>query len=92
MRKVDGFRSAALARQDTIALRVPDHDVPREIARMLGEPLTGTSANRSGSRPPLSAAEVAFSLGDMVSLVLDGGRAEGGMESTVVDCERARRR
>jgi L-threonylcarbamoyladenylate synthase len=85
MRKVDGFRSAALARQPTVALRVPDHDVPREIARMLGEPLTGTSANRSGSRPPLSAAEVAFSLGDMVSLVVDGGRAEGGVESTVVD-------
>jgi len=52
---------------------------------MLGEPLTGTSANRSGSRPPLSASEVAFSLGDMVSLVLDGGRAESGIESTVVD-------
>jgi L-threonylcarbamoyladenylate synthase len=33
----------------------------------------------------LSAAEVAFSLGDMVSLVVDGGRAEGGVESTVVD-------
>lgn len=85
MRKVDGFRSAALARKDTVALRVPAHDVPREIARMLGEPVTGTSANRSGSRPPLSAAEVAFSLGDMVSLVLDGGRAEGSVESTVVD-------
>ena len=85
MRKVDGFRSAALARKPSVALRVPAHDVPREIAQMLGEPLTGTSANRSGSRPPLSASEVAFSLGDMVSLVLDGGRAEGGIESTVVD-------
>jgi L-threonylcarbamoyladenylate synthase len=85
MRKADGFRSAALARQSTIALRVPDHDVPREMAGILGEPLTGTSANRSGARPPLSAAEVAFSLGDMVSLVIDGGRAEGGVESTVVD-------
>jgi L-threonylcarbamoyladenylate synthase len=52
---------------------------------MIGEPLTGTSANRSGSRPPVSAAEVAFSMGDMVSLVIDGGRADGGVESTVVD-------
>ena len=85
MHKVDGFRSAALARKPTVGLRVPDHNVPREIAQMLGEPLTGTSANRAGSRPPVSASEVAFSLGDMVSLVLDGGRAESGMESTVVD-------
>ena len=52
---------------------------------MLGEPLTGSSANRSGARPPVSAAEVAFSLGEMVSLVIDGGRASGEVESTVVD-------
>ena len=59
--------------------------MPRGLVRMLGEPLTGTSANRSGSRPPVSAAEVAFSLGEMVSLVIDGGRAPGEVESTVVD-------
>ena len=85
MHKADGLRSRALAGQNTVALRVPDNDVPREIVRMLGEPLTGTSANRSGARPPLSAAEVAFSLGDMISLVIDGGRSPGGVESTVVD-------
>ncbi len=85
MRKSEGFRSRALAGLSTVALRVPDHDVPREIVRMLGEPLTGTSANRSAARPPVSAAEVAFSLGDMISLVIDGGRSPAGLESTVVD-------
>ncbi len=85
MRKANGLRSRALAGKNTVALRVPDHDVPREIARMLGEPLTGSSANRSGARPPVSAAEVAFSLGDMISLVIDGGRSPAGVESTVVD-------
>ena len=85
LRKADGLRSRALAGQETVALRVPDNDVPRDMARMLGEPLTGTSANRSGARPPVSAAEVAFSLGEMVSLVIDGGRSEAGVESTVVD-------
>jgi len=85
MRKAKGLRSRALAGQKTVGLRVPDNDVPRRLVRMLGEPLTGTSANRSGSRPPVSAAEVAFSLGEMVSLVMDGGRAPGEVESTVVD-------
>ncbi len=85
MRKANGLRSRALAGKNTVALRVPDHDVPREIARMLGEPLTGSSANRSGARPPVSAAEVAFSLGDMISLVIDGGRSASRVESTVVD-------
>ncbi|TMF07052.1 MAG: threonylcarbamoyl-AMP synthase [Chloroflexi bacterium] len=85
MRKSDGLRSRALAGQNTVGLRVPDNHVPRALARMLGEPLTGSSANRSGARPPVSAAEVAFSLGEMVSLVIDGGRASGEVESTVVD-------
>jgi L-threonylcarbamoyladenylate synthase len=85
VRKKAGFFSLALAGQDTVALRVPDHDVPRGISKMLGEPLTGTSANRSGARPPVSAAEVAFQLGEMVPLVIDGGRSRGGRESTVID-------
>ncbi|HEV8574892.1 MAG TPA: L-threonylcarbamoyladenylate synthase [Dehalococcoidia bacterium] len=85
LRKVEGLRSRALAGKDTVALRVPADGVPREMVRMLGEPLTGTSANRTGARPPVSAAEVAFSLGEMVSLVIDGGRSPVGVESTVVD-------
>jgi L-threonylcarbamoyladenylate synthase len=79
------FYSAALAKGNTVALRVPDHDLVRDIIRELGEPVTGTSANRSGARPPVSAMEAAFQLGDLVALVIDGGRAPGGVESTVVD-------
>lgn len=85
MRRQPGFRSLALAGGDTVALRVPDHDLVRDIIRLLGEPITGTSANRSGARPPVAASEVALQLGDMVALVIDGGRAPGGVESTVVD-------
>ncbi len=85
MCKLPEYRSAALAKQDTVALRVPAHDLVRDIIRGLGQPLTGTSANRSGARAPVSAAEVAFQLGDMVSLVIDGGRSAGGIESTVID-------
>ena len=85
MRKQPEFRSIALAKQETVALRVPAYDLVRDIIRGLGEPMTGTSANRSGSRPPVSASEVAFQLGEMITLVIDGGRTEGGIESTVID-------
>ena len=37
---------------DTVALRVPDHVVPRAIVRGLGAPITGTSANRTGGPGP----------------------------------------
>ncbi len=85
LKKLPDFRSAALAKQDTVALRVPAHDLVTDIIRAVGGPITGTSANRSGSRAPVSAAEAAFQLGEMVALVIDGGRSPGGVESTVID-------
>jgi L-threonylcarbamoyladenylate synthase len=85
MRKLPEFRSLAIAKQETVALRVPAHDIVRNIIRALGEPLTGTSANRSGGRAPISASEVAFAIGDLIGLVVDGGRSPGGQESTVID-------
>jgi L-threonylcarbamoyladenylate synthase len=84
MRRLEAFRSLALAGGDTVALRVPDHQFTREMIGGLGEPVVGTSANRSGARAPVSAAEAAMQLGDMVALVVDGGRARG-VESTVID-------
>ncbi len=84
-RKMASFFSLALAGGDSVALRQPAHDLVRDIIRALGQPITGTSANRSGSRPPASAAEIAFQMGDMVALVIDGGFRAGGVESTVID-------
>lgn len=83
--KKKSFFSLALGGEQTVALRVPAHDFPREVAKMLGEPITGTSANRAGAREPVSAAEAAFQFGELVALVVDGGRSPGGKPSTVVD-------
>jgi L-threonylcarbamoyladenylate synthase len=69
----------------TIGVRVPDHDAPRALARMLG-PLPTTSANLSGAPDARDAAEIAAGLGDAIALVLDGGPIHGGPASTVVDC------
>jgi L-threonylcarbamoyladenylate synthase len=82
--KKSGFFSLALGGQQTVALRVPGHDFPRDMSSVLGEPITGTSANRSGARAPTSAPEVAFQMGDLVPLVIDGGRSPG-TESTIID-------
>jgi len=85
MQRRQGFRSLALANQDTVALRVPDETVVRDVIAAVGEPITGTSANRAGSRAATSAAEAAMQLGQMVELVIDGGLRRGGQESTVLD-------
>ncbi len=85
MRKAAAYRSLALGDGASVALRVPDHDLVRAIVHGLGEPMTGTSANRAGAPAPVSAAEVAFQMGEMVDMVIDGGPSRSRQESTVID-------
>ncbi len=70
---------------DTVALRVPGHPVPRAIAKSLGAPITGTSANLSGRPGLTNASGVRREFGDTIDFVLDGGEAPGGVASTIVD-------
>ena len=69
----------------TVAVRVPDHSVPRELCSRLGAPITGTSANLGGGPNPISAQDVESQLGDQVDLVIDRGPCPGALPSTIVD-------
>jgi len=69
----------------TLGLRLPDHAVPRSLARVLG-PLAASSANLSGQPDATSADLVAASLGEAVDVLLDDGPARGGVPSSVVAC------
>ncbi len=70
---------------DTIALRVPNAPTIREVVRRLGAPVTGTSANLSGSPATTTAAAVRETLGAAVDAVVDGGTTPGGPPSTLLD-------
>lgn len=69
----------------TIAVRMPDHPVPRALIRRMGMPLPTTSANRHGMPSPKSAQDAAGEIGPEVAIILDAGPAPGGIDSTVVD-------
>ncbi len=69
----------------TVAVRVPAHPIPVALARGLGMPIVGTSANISGQPSSLTAEEVSVQFGDKIELIIDGGRCPGGKESSVVD-------
>jgi L-threonylcarbamoyladenylate synthase len=69
----------------TLGIRLPDHDVPRALARVLG-PLAASSANVSGEPDATTAQRVEESLGDDLELILDDGPVRSGVPSTVVDC------
>ena len=68
----------------TIGVRLPASDVVRDLVRLVGAPLTGTSANEHDEPPPLTAQGAKAAVGHLVDLVLDGG-AGGGAPSTVID-------
>ena len=67
----------------TVAVRVPV-GVAGRLASALGRPLAAPSANPSGRVSPTSAAHVKRSLNGRVGLILDGGAARVGVESTIV--------
>jgi L-threonylcarbamoyladenylate synthase len=67
----------------TLGVRLPEHPVPRTLARRLG-PLAVSSANRSGQPDARTAAELVEAVGDGVRLVIDDGPVRGGQPSSVV--------
>ena len=68
-----------------IGIRLPGHPVARAIVSELKCPLTGTSANISGEPGCHRISNLAESIANAVSIVIDCGVLEGGAGSTVVD-------
>ncbi|MBX9766603.1 MAG: threonylcarbamoyl-AMP synthase, partial [Bdellovibrionales bacterium] len=69
---------------NTVALRSPKHPVAQELLKAVGQPLVAPSANRFGRISPTTANDVVTELGGLIPFVIDGGRCEIGLESTVV--------
>jgi len=68
----------------TIGLRVPAHPAMQALLREAARPLAAPSANASGSISPTRAEHVLRSLKGRISLIIDGGQTERGLESTIV--------
>ena len=84
LRNDAGIASIVTAGLTTIGLRVPAHPAMQALLRATGRPLAAPSANSSGSISPTRAEHVLKSLGGRIPLILDAGRAERGLESTIV--------
>ena len=76
----------ARAGLDTVGIRVPTGFAGRLLA-LLGRPLAAPSANTSGRISPTTAAHVDADLGEKLDLILDGGPAGIGLESTILKVE-----
>jgi L-threonylcarbamoyladenylate synthase len=72
------------AGSDLVGIRFPDHPMALELIGMAG-PITSTSANLSGQKPPASLDELDPEIAEKVDIVLDGGRSRFAQPSTLVD-------
>lgn len=81
----DDLPRAVTGGLDTVAVRIPDHPVMREVLTRCALPLAAPSANRSGRPSPTRAEHVVADLDGRIDAVVDAGPTRVGVESTVID-------
>lgn len=86
LRAQSGISKLVTAGLDTLAVRVPDHDLAQSLLSAFGGPVAAPSANPSGRVSPTTADHVAAGLDGRIAAVLDGGPCDVGVESTIVSC------
>lgn len=69
----------------TLAVRVPSHVGAQALLRAVDMPIVAPSANVSKHVSPVTAEHVFKDLSGKIPLILDGGKSNGGIESTVLD-------
>lgn len=70
---------------DTVAIRLPENKVARELIRLSKTPIAAPSANTSGKPSPTKASHVFEDLNGRIDMIIDGGSCDIGLESTVID-------
>ncbi len=75
----------ATAGHSTVALRVPNHSVALALLKEANLPIAAPSANQSFYVSPTTASHVESSIGAQTPLIIDGGKCQIGLESTVID-------
>ena len=72
-------------KKKTLAVRFPRHPVTRMLLKKINFPLAAPSANISTSISPVMANDVREEFGNKIKYILDGGRSQIGLESTIID-------
>ncbi|MCF8483874.1 MAG: threonylcarbamoyl-AMP synthase [Rhodobacteraceae bacterium] len=79
-----GLSPLVTAGLDSVAIRMPDHVVARQLLTAFAGPLAAPSANPSGRVSPTKAIHVEQGLGGRIEAILDGGDCKVGLESTIL--------
>ena len=74
----------------TVGVRISPHPIAQELVRLMGKPLTATSANISGLSPARSSQEVVEMFGNTVDYIVDGGQTKAGLCSTILGIKKGK--
>lgn len=77
---------AEISYNDSVAVRIPDNQVGRDIIRAAGGAMAVTSANLTGQEPAETAPDAVEKLAGWVTAVVDDGPSPHGAASTILDC------
>ena len=72
-------------KQTSLAVRFPKHPLFRKLLKVLNYPLAAPSANISTRLSSVKASDVIEEFGSRIKYVLDGGRCQIGLESTIIN-------
>lgn len=86
LKKRDSVSDFVTAGKSTVAVRIPNHETTLSLLSRLEYPLAAPSANPFGKVSPTSAAHAYRYFGEKVD-ILDGGKCELGLESTIIGFE-----
>jgi len=72
-------------KKNDLAVRFPKHKIFRKLLRNLDYPIAAPSANISSKLSAVRASDIKEDFGKKVKYVLDGGKCNIGLESTIID-------
>jgi L-threonylcarbamoyladenylate synthase len=80
-----GISKIVTAGLDSIAIRIPNHEIALDLINRAGVPIAAPSANPSNYISPTLACHVKKHFESSGIMILDGGRSSIGLESTIID-------
>ena len=85
LKKVSKISKFVTNKQNTLAVRFPKHPLFKRLLKSLEYPLAAPSANMSTRLSSVKASDVIEEFGSKIKYVLDGGKCQIGLESTIID-------
>lgn len=84
LNKKEEVPSILTAGLDTIGVRIPNNKIALDILKNFEYPLATTSVNVSGTMPGIELEDFLDEFKDKVNIIIDGGKSEIGIASTIV--------